>query len=168
MAQEKNGSDIIKLHIRPGRQDLISYSYEQTGYRVEKTEEPGEHQTEAELILRREKGGAPESEYAGKVRRLLEELASIDEKVDYFYLHLVCGVGLAGAVCLGLSFPALHSGIHWLFTLLLIAGVFGCTITLYLRPLFTRMGMEKYGAREPEILAQLKALMGAEQEEENE
>lgn len=89
----------------------------------------------------------------------MQEIEVIDSKVIRYYLERVVLVGLAGAVCIGLSFLFLHLHIHIAFTLFLLVGLTGCTVTLALRPLFTSMGLKKLGADIPELESRLRALL---------
>ena len=98
---------------------------------------------------------------------MFEQLAEIDRRVTRFYLEKVCLVGMAGAFCLGLSFVALRLKLHILFTLLLLLGLFGCTITLSLRPLVTGMGQKKLSGGEAALLAELEALLKQNDEKQN-
>ena len=147
----------ISLSVRPEREKLVCSCYEALGYHVEKAERREHENTQVTLVY----AGTASLDTAGQehCRALLERLEAIEKQVIYYYLKLVCGVGLAGAACIGLSFAALHFGQHALFTILLILGIFGCTITLYLRPLFTGMGLKKYGGEEPALIAELQALL---------
>ena len=73
-------------------------------------------------------------------------------------------VGMAGAVCIGLSFLFLHLGWHIVFTLSLLLGLCGCSVTLALRPLLTRMGLRKLGGEIPSLEEKLRKIFAGEGE----
>lgn len=147
----------LTLQVRPEREQLIGSCYEAMGYRLERITRNEHADTKLEFVL--EDPASAEPETLGQCRSILGKLEEIDRQVTYYFLKLDCLVGLIGAVCLGLSVVSLRAGLHVLFTILLILGLFGCSITLYLRPLFTRMGMKKYGGEEPALIAELYALL---------
>lgn len=145
------------LQTSPDREELICSCCKALGYLLEKVKREEHADTELIFLL-----ADPASADPKKIRQcgiLFEQLAEIDRQVTRYYLEKVCLVGLAGAFCLGFSFVALWAKLHALFTLLLLLGLFGCTITLSLRPLFTGMGRKKLGGKEPALIAELAALL---------
>ncbi len=145
------------MHVRPEREELICSTCEALGYRLQEAKRADHMDTE--LLFQLEDPEAVSNSCRAKAESLLARLMQLDAQVTRYYLKLVCLVGMVGAACLGFSFAALKADLHILFTLLLIIGIFGCTITLYLRPLFTRMGMKKYGSEESAIIAELDSLL---------
>lgn len=166
---EKNGSipeRELSLRVGPEREALTRACCEKLGYRMAELRREEHSDTELRFVLER-----PESYDSGKMERcrgILGKLGEIDKKVTRYFLKLDCLIGLMGAICIGLSFAALRAGVQWLFTVLLALGIFGCTITLYLRPVFTRMGREKYAGEEPALLAELEAILDSHGEGESE
>ena len=152
-----------QMQIRPEREALFSSCYKAMGYRLEDAKRADHMDTQ--LTFRSEDPNAMDPERKNKAEALLAKLLEIDQRVTRYYLQLVCLVGMIGAACIGCSFIALKADLHILFTLLLLIGIFGCTITLYLRPLFTRWGMRKYGTEEPALIAELEELLGIGGEE---
>ena len=148
---------VLILQVSPGREELVRSCYEALGYQLEKVGR--EEHADTQMIFLLEDPASADPAKIQQCRSVLDRLEAIDRRVTYYYLQLVCLVGMVGAVCLGLSFAALWAGQHALFTVLLIAGIFGCTVTLYLRPLFTGMGMKKYGGEEPALIAELQSLL---------
>lgn len=145
------------LQVNPEREELICSYCEALGYRLEKAKH--EEHADTELIFLLEEPALADPAKLRQCAAVFEQLAAIDRQVTRYYLKKVCLVGLAGAFCLGLSFAALQAGLHVLFTLLLLLGIFGCTITLSLRPLFTGMGRKKLAGEEPALLAELDVLL---------
>lgn len=148
---------VLVLQVSPGREELVRSCYETLGYQLEKVKR--EEHADTQMIFLLEDPALADLAKIQKCRSVLGKLEAIDKRVTYYYLQLVCLVGLIGAVCIGLSFAALRSGQHALFTVLLILGIFGCTVTLYLRPLFTGMSMRKYGGEELALIAELQSLL---------
>ena len=148
---------VLILQVSPGREELVRACYEALGYQLEKVTR--EEHADTQMIFLLEAPASADPAKIQQCRSVLDRLEAIDKRVTYYYLRLVCLVGLIGAVCIGLSFAALRAGQHALFTVLLILGIFGCTITLYLRPLFTGMGMRKYGGEEPALIVELQSLL---------
>lgn len=158
MNDKTNGPEKVwVLAVNPERETLIRSCCEALGYRLEKTRR--EEHADTELIFLLEDPALADPAKIRQCSDVFGQLAAIDRQVTRYYLEKVCLVGLAGAVCLGLSFAALRAGLHTLFTLLLLLGIFGCTITLSLRPLFTDMGRKKLGGGEPALIAELQALL---------
>lgn len=154
---ENSLEKVLTLQVRPEREHLIGFCYEAMGYRLERITRNEHADTMLEFVL--EDSASAESETYERCRAILKKIEEIDKQVSYYFLKLDCLVGLIGAVCLGLSVVSLRAGMHVLFTIPLFIGLFGCTITLYLRPVFTRMGMKKYGGEEPALIAELYALL---------
>lgn len=148
---------VLVLQVSPEREELVRSCYETLGYQLEKVVR--EEHADTQMIFLLEDPALADMAKMKQCRSVLGKLEAIDRRVTYYYLQLVCLVGLTGAVCIGLSFAALRAGQHALFTVLLILGIFGCTVTLYLRPLFTGMGMRKYGGEEPALIAELQSLL---------
>ena len=147
----------LTVQVKPEREKLVRLCYERLGYRPATVKRDEHADTQLEFVL--EDAASCDPQRMERCEAILGKLTEIDRQVTYYFLKLDCLVGLVGAACLGLSVVALRAGVHWLFTVLLIAGLFGCTITLYLRPVFTRMGMKKHGGEEPAMLAELLALL---------
>ena len=153
----KEAKEMKTVSVPPEREQLVLTYYEKLGYKTESVMRDEHGDTRITFCL--QDAGAFDPKRTARVEAILAELFAIDRQVTLYYLKRVCLVGLAGAVCIGLSFLALHFHVHWLFTALLLIGIFGCTITLSLRPLFTRRGMRQYGEKEPALLAELNALL---------
>lgn len=90
---------------------------------------------------------------------VLKEIEDIDKRIDLFYLQRVVLVGMVGAGCIALSIVFLLHHLQILFTIFLLLGLFGCTITLGLKPLFVNMGSAKLGTQLPELIQKLDALL---------
>ena len=158
MTEKTSGPEKIwVLQTSPEREELICSCCEALGYRLGKAKR--EEHTDTELIFLLTDPASADPDKIRQCGVLFARLAAIDRRVTRYYLEKVCLVGLAGAFCLGFSVAALRVGLHALFTLLLILGIFGCTVTLYLRPLFTGMGRKKLGGEEPALIAELAALL---------
>ena len=147
----------ITVHVRPDREELIRSCCESLGYRTETVTRQAHGDTE--ILFRPETPIPAGSSLPEEIRSLLRELDDIDRTVDRYFLKRDVLVGMAGAASIGASFVMLHYDQQVLFVIFLALGIFGCTIPLYLRPYFTRKGMEKYGRREPEILAEIETLL---------
>ena len=147
----------LRITVPPERETLVREYCETFGYRICREEHP-EH-GDAEFFFRPEQPELIKDKRYEKASELFEEIKEIDRKVDRYYLKRVVLVGLAGAALIGISFIALHFHQQILFTILLVLGIFGCTITLNLRPFISKFVMKKYGKKEPELLAQLKNLL---------
>lgn len=153
----------LSLSVGPERESLVCACFEKLGYRLEsKKEEPHADST---LTFMLEDPVAFDSERMERCQTLLKKLQEIDRRVTRYFLQLDCLIGLIGAICIALSFTALRARLQGLFTILLVLGLFGCTITLYLRPLFTRMGRRKFAGEEPALLSELQALLDLNGEE---
>lgn len=150
----------IKVHAYSNREKLYMECYESLGFHTWSRTRDSDTSNFVELTFRREGG---ETKTGAVLRRncedVLREIESIDKKANRYYLERVVLVGLIGAVCIGLSFLFLHFHIHTAFTAFLLIGLTGCTVTLALRPLFTSIGLKKYGAALPELEGQLRRLM---------
>ncbi len=157
MPERMNESEILRVTVPPEREALVREYCEAFGYRIIGEEHP-EH-GDMEFIFHPEDPKRPKDERYQKASQVFEKIKEIDGKVRVYYLKRVVLVGMAGAALIGLSFAALHYHQQVLFAILLMLGIFGCTITLYLRPLFTKYGMKKYGAEEQELLAELRKLL---------
>lgn len=155
--KDKNEKETKTVSVPPERETLVLSCYEKLGYQTESVVRDEHGDTKITLCL--QDADAFDPARAARVDAIFAELFAIDRQVMLYYLKRVCLVGLAGAICIGLSFLALHFRVHWLFTALLLIGIFGCTITLSLRPLFTRRGMQRYGEQEPALLAELNDLL---------
>ena len=147
----------LTLLVRPERERLVCLCYEALGYRLDKIRR--EEHADTQMVFQLDDVTSADPARILQCRSILEKIEAIDKQVTYYFLKLDCLVGMIGAACLGLSFAALHAGQHVFFTILLILGIFGCTVTLYLRPVFTRMGMKKYGGEEPVLIAELWSLL---------
>lgn len=152
-----NPEKVWVLQVNPEREELICSCCEALGYRLEKARH--EDHADTELIFLLEDPALADPAKLRQCGTIFEQLAEINRQVTRYYLEKVCLVGLAGAFCLGCSFAALWAGLHALFTILLLLGIFGCTITLSLRPLFTGMGRKKLGGGEPALIAELQTLL---------
>ena len=148
----------LSLQVVPEQEGLVQGCYEALGYKLEACR-PQDH-GDTTLVFRLEEKAAFNEEKFIRCRELLGRLDTMNRQAVRYYLHLVCGVGLAGAVSIGLSFVALQAGIQWLFVVLLLLGLFGCTVTLYLRPSIYKLWMKKHGGEVPGILAELESLLG--------
>ncbi len=157
MSEPTKKPALLCVAVPPEREALVREYCTSFGYRIEKVEHP-EH-GDVEFYFRPENPGFSENEYFRKASVIFEEIKEIDRKVRIYYLKRVVLVGMCGAACIGLSFAALHFDLHILFTILLVLGIFGCTVTLYLRPFISGFGMKKYGKNEPELLSELKRLL---------
>lgn len=148
------------MYAYSNREKLYTECYESLGFRVWNRTRESDTSDFVELTFRRED---KETKKGFVLRRrcedILHEIETIDKKVIRYYLERVVLVGLIGAACIGLAFLFLHFHIHIAFTVFLLTGLTGCTVTLALRPLFTSMGLKKYGAALPELEAQLRVLM---------
>ena len=166
MKNRINGPEKIwVIEAKPEREELVCSCCAALGYRLEKARRD-EH-ADTELIFLLEDAALADAEKIRQCSAVFEQLAEIDRRVTRFYLEKVCLVGMAGAFCLGLSFVALRLKLHILFTLLLLLGLFGCTITLSLRPLVTGMGQKKLSGGEAALLAELEALLKQNDEKQN-
>ena len=145
------------IQIRPELEEIISSTCEALGYQLMEAKRAPHMDTQ--LIFQLENAEAVDDRCREKAEGLLARLMDVETQLIHYYLKLVCLVGMIGAACLGFSFTALKADLHILFTLLLIVGIFGCTITLYLRPLLIRMGLKKYGPEEDAIIDELNSLL---------
>lgn len=148
----------LRLQVIPEQERLVQGCYEALGYRLV-SEKPQEH-GDTELVMELADESAFEEGKFRRCQELLGRLETLNRRVIRYYLERVVAVGLAGAVCIGLSFLALHFHVQWLFVVLLLLGIFGCTVTLSLRPFFYRQWMKKYGQEVPGILAGLEEALG--------
>lgn len=152
---------INQITIPPEREEIVIASYQSAGFTLADVK----RQDHGDTMLIFSPGNDSDPVKLQKCLDLLNRLFETDRKVTIYYLKLDCLIGLFGVLCFILSAFALRSGGQILFTLLLILGVFCCTITLYLRPLFTNMGMKKYGQNDPAILQELLEMIHTGKEE---
>ena len=154
----------LELRVRAEREKLICACYEALGYTHIKTTREGDASIMLKAVFVREEAEPKEvGDRRERCEAVLAEIESIDAKAERYYLERVVLVGMAGAACIGLSFLFLHFGWHIAFTLALLAGLFGCSITLALRPVFIRMGLARFGGELPQLERKLHAIL-AEQE----
>lgn len=150
----------LTLQVRQEREALYTECYESLGYiRVRGTSQ-GQASTTSETVFIRE-GDEPEAvtERRKRCEAVLADIEVIDAKVERYYLERVVLVGMAGAACIGLSLLFLHFGWHIAFTLSLLVGLFGCSITLSLRPVFIHMGLKPFGGEILKLEAKLRAIL---------
>ena len=135
------------LDVRTERIPLYINCHETLGYRLKSQTEIEGNEDFQKLCFE-----LTSSEYQNK--RL-----EIDARVLFFYLQRVVLVGMIGAGCIALGILFLLNHLQILFTIFLLFGLFGCTITLGLKPFFLNMGREKLGTRLPELLQKLDTLL---------
>lgn len=156
----------IKKRVYASRETLYTDCFESLGFHVWSRTRESDTSPQIDILFRRE---AEETQKEISLRRkcedILDEIKAIDDKADLYYLKRVVLVGMAGAGCMGLSFLFRYFHMQVVFTLLLLLGILGCTVTLTLRPLFTGMGLKKYGADLPELERRLRELMEDTDEE---
>ena len=154
----------LTISVRQGRESVTENCYKALGWQVISRSKENDTSPFTRTVFVRE--DPDPSDIAAKRARceaVLAEIEVIDRRVERYYLERVVLVGLAGAVCIGMSFLFLHLGWHVAFTLSLLLGLFLCSITLALRPPFTRMGLRRLGGDVPALEAKLAAIL----EEEN-
>lgn len=153
----------IKTRTYTRRERLYIECYEAMGFHLWSRTQDSDTSDFVELTFRREDEETKEGAVLRrKCEALLGEIEKIDKKAGRYYLERVVLVGMIGAVCIGLSFLFLHFHLHIVFTSLLLVGLTGCTVTLALKPLFTSLGLKKFGAGLPELETTLRALMDGE------
>lgn len=151
----------IDVRVPSSREQMVCTCMEAIGYRMN-TMNRGEN-IDTEIHLKMEHPEQYDRVRAEKMVELFRRLEAIDQKVTVYFLKWDCLIGLIGAICIALSFFALRAGMQPLFVVLLLLGIFGCTITLYLPAVFTRMGREKYAREEPAILRELETTLGLQE-----
>lgn len=150
----------LKIQVRGERETLTVQCYEAFGWQaVSRSKESDASPLTNIVFVREEVESTDIAEKRAQCEAVLAEIEVIDKKVERYYLERVVLVGLAGAVCIGLSFLFLHLGLHVVFTLSLLLGLFGCSITLALRSPFTRLGLRKLGGDIPALEAKLAAIL---------
>lgn len=155
----------LTLRVRQEREALYTECYETLGYiQVKGVPEDQASMISKVVFAREEEETGAVADRRKRCEAVLADIEAIDAKVDRYYLERVVLVGLAGAACIGLSFLFLHFRWHIAFTLSLLVGLFGCTITLALRPIFTRMGLRRFGGEVPGLEEKLRAIL-AEKED---
>ena len=154
----------LTIQVRSEREHLTIQCYEALGWQETGRSKESDASPQTNLVLTRESPESP-TDAAKRIRceAVLQEIEAIDKKVERFYLERVVLVGMAGAACIGLSFLFLRLGWHVVFTLSLLAGLFGCSITLALRPPFTRLGLQKLGGEIPALEEKLCAILADEE-----
>ncbi len=146
--------------VRSEREDLTLQCYEELGWQIVDRSKANDTSPVTKMIfVRVEEELSTEAEKRTRCEEVLERIEAIDAKAERYYLERVVLVGLAGAACIGFSFLFLHLGWHILFTLSLLAGLFGCSITLALRPPFIRMGLKRFGEEIPHLEEKLHAIL---------
>lgn len=159
----------IQTQVYSQREKLYTECYEALGFHVWSRMKESDTSAFTPITFRRED---PESKQDTFLRRkcedILDKIHQIDAKSERYYLERVVLVGVIGTLCIGLSFLFLHFHIHIVFALLLLIGLVCYTVTLSLRPVFTAMGLRKFGAELPALEAQLYELLGGADEEEAE
>ena len=150
----------LTLRVRQEREALYTECYEALGYTKIGSTRESDVSTILNTVFVRE-NDEPErvADRRARCEAVLADIEKIDAKAERYYLERVVLVGMAGAACIGLSFLFLHFGWHIPFTLSLLAGLFGCSITLALRSPFTRMGMKRFGGELPQLEARLRAIL---------
>lgn len=147
------------LDVRTERIPLYINCHETLGYRLKSQTEIEGNEDFQKLCFE-----LTSSEYQNKrleadCEAILKEIEEIDARVLFFYLQRVVLVGMIGAGCIALGILFLLNHLQILFTIFLLFGLFGCTITLGLKPFFLNMGREKLGTRLPELLRKLDTLL---------
>ncbi len=154
----------LTISVRQGRESVTENCYAALGWQaISRSKESDTSPFTRTVFVREEPESAGVAKKRARCEAVLAEIEEIDRRVERYYLERVVLVGLAGAVCIGLSFLFLHLGWQVAFTLSLLLGLFLCSITLALRPPFTRMGLRKLGGDVPALEAKLAAIL----EEEN-
>lgn len=157
MANGEIGQEKLTRWVRQEREAMTADCYAALGWRVwSRTKENSASPTAEIVFVREEAEPAALAAKRARCEAVLAEIEAVDKKVERYYLERVVLVGMAGAACIGLSFLFLHLGWHVVFTLSLLAGLFGCSITLALRQPFTRMGLQKLGGEIPALEEKLR------------
>ena len=150
----------LTVSVRQGRESVTENCYKALGWQaISRSKESGTSPLTNTVFVREEVESTDIAEKRGRCEAVLAEIEVIDKKVERYYLERVVLIGLAGAVCIGLSFLFLHLGLHVVFTLSLLLGIFGCSITLALRSPLTRLGLRKLGGGIPALEARLAAIL---------
>lgn len=151
----------LTLQIRQERKALTEGCYQTLGWCVKsRTKESETSSVTDTVFVREDRETADMAEKRTRCEAVLAQIEAIDRQVERFYLERVVLVGMAGAACIGLSFLFLHFGWQILFTFSLLLGLFGCSITLALRPPLTRLGLQVLGGEIPSLEAKLAAILG--------
>ncbi len=159
----------IQAQVYSQREKLYTECYETLGFHVWSRTRESDTSPLTELTFRREDAETKEDALLRqKCEDILDEIKQIDAKAERYYLERVVLVGMVGALCIGLSFLFLHFHIHVVFAMLLLIGLICCTVTLSLRPVFTAMGLQKFGVGLPALEAQLRELLDDADKEEAE
>ncbi len=152
------------LQVRGEREALTAECFEVLGWmEVSRSRESDTSPVTNTVWVREDEESPALTEKRTRCQAVLEEIEAIDRRVERYYLERVVLVGMAGAACIGLSFLFLHLGLHILFTISLLLGLFGCSITLALRPLLTRIGLRKLGGDIPALEAKLRMILAEEE-----
>ena len=160
MANGEIGQEKLTRWVRQERETLTNECYAALGWRVwSRTKENSASPMAKTVFVREDTEPATLAAKRARCEAVLAEIEVIDKNVERYYLERVVLVGLAGAVCIGLSFLFLHLGLHVVFTLSLLLGIFGCSITLALRLPLTRLGLRKLGGGIPALEARLAAIL---------
>lgn len=152
------------LQVRGEREALTAECFRTLGWmEVSLSKESDTSPVTNTVWVRQDEESLALTEKRARCQAVLGEIEAIDRRVERYYLERVVLVGMAGAACIGLSFLFLHLGLHILFTISLLLGMFGCSITLALRPLLTRIGLRKLGGDIPALEAKLRMILAEEE-----
>lgn len=147
------------LGVRTERIPLYINCYETLGYRLKNQATIEGNDDFEKLCFEQTSPECQNKQLETDCETLLKEIDEIDTRVHFFYLQRVVLVGMIGTGCIALSIFLLLHHLQVLFTIFLLLGLFGCTITLGLKPFFLNLGREKLGSRLPELLQELNALL---------
>ncbi len=151
----------LTVQIRQERKALTEDCYQVLGWHVKSRRvESDTSPVTNTVFVREDEEPADMAKKRARCEAVLAQIEAIDRQVERFYLERVVLVGMAGAACIGLSFLFLHFGWQVVFTLSLLLGLFGCSITLALRPPLTRLGLQALGGEIPALEAKLTAILG--------
>lgn len=147
------------LDVRTERIPLYINCYETLGYRLKSQTAIEGNDDFENLCFEQTSPECQNKQLETDCEAILKEIGEIDTRVHFFYLQRVVLVGMIGTGCIALSIFLLLHHLQVLFTIFLLLGLFGCTITLGLKPFFLNLGREKLGSRLPELLQELNALL---------
>ncbi len=154
----------LTVQVRAEREALTAECFEVLGWmEASRSRESDTSPVTNTVWVREDEESAAQAEKRARCQAVLGEIEAIDRRVERYYLERVVLVGMAGAACIGLSFLFLHLGLHILFTTSLLLGLFGCSITLALRPLLTRMGLRELGGDIAVLEAKLRMILTEEE-----
>lgn len=153
----------MTLQVRGEREILTAQCYKALGWQIISRSRENDISPLTNIVFAREDAEpAGIAEKRERCEAVLGKIEEIDKKVERYYLERVVVVGMTGAACIGISFLFLHLGLQIMFTLSLLLGLFGCSVTLALRPSLTRIGIRKLGGDVPALEVKLAAILGEE------